>query len=226
MCRKRLIPSQPLWHKVKALVIFVLFCLKIVWRKRQALNICVGCLATNCMWSLQKQWVLIEFTLCLNWVLMAPHQCSMACLWEKTAKVLYCALCAATPALWERRSCQKLRTRAGIKLWLLQYIKCIRWDLTLVVVVHLRPLLWGVIRTHDTVLLNITDGCRPVSFSLRKLAVYLIFFLQKRYLLVCGKGTIKQIVILSLSAENWFKTDMSSVQPCRKGRAYLRLQLL
>jgi len=111
---------------------------------------------------------------------MAPDQCSMAGLWEETARdMLYCALCAATPTLQDRLSCQKLRAGVGIKLWLLQYIKCIRRDLTLVVATHFRPLQRGVIHTHDTALPSVTHGCGPVSFGLGKLAAYPVFFLQK-----------------------------------------------
>lgn len=140
---------------------------------------------------------------------------------RNSREALHCALCPASPALRERQSCQKLRTRARSKPWLLQCIKCIRWDLALDVVVELRPPLW----THDVVLPNVSNGYRPVCFGGRKSAAQPIFSPRKWCLLVCGEGAIKQIVILSLSAEYWFKTDTPSVQPCRKGRAYLSLQL-
>lgn len=163
---------------------------------------------------------------------MAPDQCSMAGLWEETAEreregcggVILCIVCCYSSS----PSCQKLRTRAGIKLRLLENVNWIMWDLAAAVAGHWRPPLWGVIPTRSTVLLNIRDGCRPGSFPLRKLAAHPVFFLQKWYLFVCGKGAIKQIVILSLSEESWFKTGIMSVQPCRKGRAcrYLYFQLL
>lgn len=89
-----------------------------------------------------------------QWLVCGKKQWEMCC-------IVHCMLLLRH---WERWSCQKLRLEAGIKLWLLQHMKCIRWDLMMLVVVHVRPLLCGVIHTRTTWCSWImTDGCRPVS---------------------------------------------------------------
>lgn len=130
-----------------------------MWRKRQALNICVGCLATDCMRSLWKQWVLIEFTLFElgangSWPVLSGWSVGR----NRDRGVILCIVCCCSSSQRKRRW-RKLRTRAGIKPWLLQHIKCVRWELTLAVVVHSRPLLWGEVCTHDMVLSDRTGGC-------------------------------------------------------------------
>lgn len=171
------------------------------------------------MKTMSSHRIYIVFELGANGCWPVPNGCSVGR--DSQSPVILCIVCPY--ATQERRNCQKLRTRVGIKLGLLENLKCIRWDLTLAVAGHFGPLLRGLIRTHS--IPNIRDGRRDVS-CLGKLATYPVFFLQKRYLPVCGKAAIKQIAILSLSAQDWFKTEISSAEPRRKGRAYLCLQLL
>lgn len=218
---KRLIPSQTLWHKIKALVIFVLLFFFFNCVEKEAGFKYLHGLLGNKLYVIfiktmnsHRIYIVFELGAKGSW-----PQLNGWFVGRNSREALYCALCPAPPALRARQSCQKLRARR--KPWLLQCIKCVRWDLTLDVIVELRPPLW----THNVVLLNVTDGYRSVCFSGRKSAAQPTLSLQKWCLRVCGEGAIKQIVILSLSAERRFKTDTPSVQPCRKGRAYLSLQL-
>lgn len=89
------------------------------------------------MRSLQKQWAPIEFTLfelgangC--WAVLGGWSVGRS----RERGVILCIVCCCS-GFPRKRRWQKSRTRAGIKLGLLQHMKCMRWELTVAAVMGL-----------------------------------------------------------------------------------------